>query len=220
MIQRTLGIVIASGLAATSAFASPAFMGGGNGMVNAGAQSENFNVPVPSNVNVVVNDPTQSSTANVIGFGSTLGNTLSLDVDFTGQGITGAASMAFTTEFILDDAAQLHINGTLEGLVGYELILRPTDMSFQIREYLDFDEFGFFGTLTDDNFDPVDEFNVVGQLAAGTYELIVSMRTESVAGQPFDGAGGFTVTLTTIPAPSAALAFAAPGLLLARRRRA
>ncbi len=221
MIQRTLGIVIASGFAATTAaFGAPAFMGGGNGLIQAGAQSENFNVTVPSNVNVVVNDPTQSSTASVIGFGSTVGNTLSLDVDFAGEGVTGATSMAFSTEFVLDDPAMFHINGTLDGLSGYELILRPTDQSFQIREYLDFDEFGFFGTLTDDNFDPVSEFNVLGQLAVGTYELIVNMRTESLESQPFDGNGGFTVTLTTIPAPAAALAFAAPGLMLARRRRA
>ncbi len=219
MIQRTIAIAISSGLAATAAFAAPAFMGSGNGILNAGAQSENFNVAVPSNVNVMVNDPSQNSTATVVGLGSAAGNTLALDVDFAGDGITGSTSMAFATEFVLGDPAMLHINGTLDGLSGYELILRPTDQSFQIREYLDYDEFGFFGTLTDDNFDPVPEFNVIGQLAAGSYELIVNMRTEALGGQPFDGTGGFTVTLTTIPAPAAAMALGAPGLLLARRRR-
>lgn len=219
-MKRTLAIAMMSGLAGTTtALGSIAAMGGGVGTVQAGAESQNFNVPVPSNVNVVVNDPTQSSTANVLGFGSESANSIVLDVDFAGQGATGATSMAYSTEITVGETVDLLINGTLDGLVGYELIFRPTDQSFQIREYLDYDEFGFFGTLVDDFFEPVPSFNVFGVLAAGTYELLVTMRAESLDGQPFDGAGGFTVTLSTVPAPSAALAIGAPALLALRRRR-
>lgn len=219
-MKRTLAIAMMSGFAATTtALGSIAAMGGGVGTVQAGAQSQNFNVPVPSNVNVVVNDPSQSSTANVLGFGSENANTIVLDVDFAGLGATGATSMAYSTEITVGETVDLHINGTLDGLAGYDLIFRPTDQSFQIREYLDYDEFGFFGTLVDDNFDPVNEFNVLGVLAAGTYELIVTMRAESIGAQPFDGVGGFTVTLSTVPSPSAALALGAPALIALRRRR-
>ena len=218
-MKRTLAMAMMSGMAATTALGSIAAMGGGAGTLQAGAQSQNFNVPVPSNVNVMVNDPSQSSTASVVGTGTETANSIVLDVDFSGAGVTGVASMAYSTEITVGEQVDFLINGHLDGLVGYDLIFRPTDQSFQIREYLDYDEFGFFGTLVDDFFEPVSSFNVIGVLGAGTYELIVTMRTESLEGQPFDGTGGFTVTLSTVPAPSAALALGAPALLALRRRR-
>lgn len=217
-MKRTLAIALATGLGA-SAFGSVTIMDGGLGTVHAGAEFQNFNVPVPSNVNVVVNDPTANTTANVTGSGTSNAGVVCLDVDFEGAGAVGDARMTFSTAITIDEAVDLHINGTLAGLSGYELIFRPTDHSFQIREYLDYDEWGFFGTLTDDDFNPVPGFNVYGQLLAGTYELLVTMRAEALDGVPFDGAGGFTVTLTSLPAPSAAFALGAPALLLTRRRR-
>lgn len=218
-MMRTLASISIAAFAGCSAFGSFDALGGGSGMLNAGGMSEAFNVPVPSSVNVALQDPTIGCFAIVQGGATSSATSFGYELLFQGQGSTGVASSQFSTQISLTTAADFLMTGTLAGLAGYDLRFRPLDNSFMIREYLDYDDLGFFGTLVDDFEQPVPHFTVQGILGPGSYELTWTIRAESIGNQPYNGAGGFHLRLTTVPTPSTLLAIALPGAFALRRRR-
>lgn len=218
-MMRTLASVSIAVLMGCSAFGSIDALGGGLGTLNAGGMSQGFNVPVPSTVNVALQDPSVGCFAFVEGSASSNASSFNYELLFHGQGSASSASAQFSTQISLSTAADFLLTGTLAGLAGYDLRFRPLDNSFMIREYLDYDDLGFFGTLVDDFEQPVPQFTVQGILGPGSYELTWTIRAESIGGMPYDGTGGFNLRLLTIPTPSTLLAIALPGAFALRRRR-
>jgi hypothetical protein len=226
MIQRTLGIVIASGMLASVSLAN---IGGGTmeggAFLQAGDMFDDHVFSVPATETFVLDgapSPQGSASTTVKVNNTVTADTLSFDFDIvttgTGESLGGADVFL---EFVLLEAANFNLVGTLSGLTFFQSTVQGNDNPALIYDELFYDQFGYFGTLVDGGGNPVADFVRQGVLEAGSYTFALSSFSEALPGAgDFDGVGHLTLTLTAIPAPSALLAFAAPGLLLARRRRA
>jgi hypothetical protein len=225
MIQRTLGLVIVSGMLASASLAN--ISGGtmeGGAFLQAGDMFDDHIFGVPASETFALSaTPSPDGSANTVVkvITSSTVDALTFDFDIVTSGTGGNLGGADVfLEFTLVEAANFTLTGVLSGLTLFQSMVQGTDNATIINDEVFFDQFGYFGNLVDGGGNPVPGFVRQGVLEAGSYSFSLSSFSEALPGAgAFDGLGHLTLSLTTIPAPSAVLAIAAPGLLLARRRR-
>ena len=223
-MKRTLVLVAFAGLGAT-AWAN---LGGGamtgEAYLQAGSAFDDHAFGVPASETYTLSMPPEgagsvSTVAKVIT--NATSDSLMFDFDVTTLGAAdniGGADMFI--EFTLTEAANFLLEGDLSGLTFFQSSIQGVDTDFVLFDEVFFDQFGYFGTLVDGQGNPVPQFSRQGVLDAGTYTFALSAFSEALPGAgDFDGQGHLSLSLTAIPAPSAVLALAAPGLLALRRRR-
>jgi hypothetical protein len=223
-MKRTLALIVVSGIGA-AAYANIA--GGsmaGGAFLQAGSAFEDHAFGVPASETYTLEAPPEgagsaSTVAKVITQATSDSVMFDFDVTTLGAAENLGGADVFV-EFTLVDAANFLLEGDLSGLTFFQSTIQGVDNDFVLVDELFFDQFGYFGTLVDGQGNPVPQFSRQGVLEAGTYTFALSAFSEALPGAgAFDGQGRLSLSLTAIPAPSAALALGAPSLFALRRRR-
>lgn len=196
----------------------------GGAFLQAGSAFEDHTFGVPASETYTLDAPPEgagsvSTVAKVITLATSDSVMFDFDVTTLGAAENLGGADVFV-EFTLVDAANFMLEGNLSGLTLFQSTVQGVDNDFVLVDEVFFDQFGYFGTLVDGQGNPVPQFSRQGVLEAGTYTFALSAFSEALPGAgTFEGYGRLALTLTSIPAPSAALALAAPALLALRRRR-
>jgi len=225
-MQRTLAFALVSGLAASASFAdltSGVPSGGAYLQADQAYEEHFFGMPANETYSLAAPPSGAGSASTVVKVLSTGdASSVTFDFDITTSGIAGAFGGAdVVVEFDLASAVNFTLDGQLGGLTFFQSWIEGLDNPASVFDDLTDDGNGsFFGSLVDDQGDPMSSFQRAGLLGAGSYRLTFSSFSEALPGAgAFDGAGHLSLTLAAVPAPSAALALGAPALLGLRRRR-
>lgn len=222
-MMRTLGFSAASLLllaagATGGSLADTPFTG--SGAITAGAQIAMFDVLLPSSDNYMLQDKAANCIAELEIFANAQSDLMQVGLLFSGigQSIDGSA-VGFYATIDLFESTYFTLEGSFAGLTVVDIGFAAASNPFFVNDTLIRTANGYTGSLVDGLGQPRTSLLHNGWVEAGQYDLWIEFVASPFDGQPYDGTGAVTLSLTTVPTPSTLLAIALPGAFALRRRR-